>query len=206
MANLLALIMPKRTATKTVTHAPPMAGKQASRQSNHLAIKTVIAAGAVVEGDLRLNENIIINGVVQGDVIADGCLVLIKETGLVTGVVRAAKVYLAGEVRGGVLAKFLRLFPTARVTGSISTHSIVVDMGASLHCSDISSGGVTVDQQQAAAPAARGTGVRSPEESGSESSPVAVTPIATRRMQAAGGVDHSRSEHGIGTSALAEGF
>lgn len=155
MGNFLALLTRNKPVATQVAHAPPISGQNATAgkaASNHLGIKTVIADGSVLEGDLRLKENIIINGTVIGNVIGENCLILIKESGVVTGAVHGDKVYLAGEVRGGVRAHFLRLFPTARIAGSIGAEKLVVDMGASLHCIEVVSGAVTIDQSGATAP------------------------------------------------------
>lgn len=171
MGNFLALLTRNKAVATQVAHAPPMSGQNAAGKSasNHLGIKTVIADGSVLEGDLRLKENIIINGTVVGNVIGENCLILIKESGLVTGAVHGEKVYLAGEIRGGVHAHFLRLFPTSRIAGSIGAEKLVVDMGASLHCTDVVSGAVTIDQPGATTPSS----ARAPE---TPSAPLHVVP------------------------------
>lgn len=147
MSKLIALF--RRPASPIAADLVPLSQPLARRGkpgTNHLGIKTVIDAGAVVTGGLQVKENIIINGVVRGAVEGPSCLVLLKETGLIAGGVHAGQLYVAGEVHGDILAKFVRLFPTARVSGSISADKIVVDLGASIQCKSVSVGSVTIDQ------------------------------------------------------------
>lgn len=120
------------------------------RKGNYLAVRTVIAEGTTIYGSLSIKENTIVKGRIEGDFVAGECLALLKETSVVTGKVEAGQLYIAGEVHGGVRAKFVRLFPTARVFGPIESDKLVVDLGATVHSQDTRVGKAPIDVEPTA--------------------------------------------------------
>lgn len=134
MANFLALLRRKPEPTSTpIVHAPPAPGANQERKGNYLGVRTVIAEGTTITGSLSVQENIIVNGRVEGNLSALECLALLKPTSVVTGLVQAGQLYVAGEVHGGLRGRFIRLFPSAKVCGTIEAERLVIDMGASIH-------------------------------------------------------------------------
>lgn len=121
------------------------------RKGNYLAVRTMIAEGTTIHGSLSIKENTIVKGRIEGDFVAGDCMALLKETAVVTGKVEAGELYIEGEVHGGIRAKFVRLFPSARVFGAIESDKLVVDLGATVHSQDTRVGKAPIDVEPVAA-------------------------------------------------------
>ena len=84
---------------------------------------TLISRDTVVLGDLRFSGTVDVEGLVQGNLIAEAgkdALVRIVEKGRVEGEIRSPSVIVNGEVEGNVYAsKHLELAPKARVKGNV---------------------------------------------------------------------------------------
>lgn len=94
---------------------------------------TVIAQGITVTGTLRGEGVIQVEGVVDGEFDLTGA-VIVAETGLVRGPIKADVVRVAGRVEGGVQAReHMRLEPTGSLEGDVATASLVVEDGGSLN-------------------------------------------------------------------------
>jgi cytoskeletal protein CcmA (bactofilin family) len=90
---------------------------------------TVIAAGTLVEGTLRVKGMLQLDGVVQGTLIADGH-VSVGPEGKVLGDVTADKLSIAGRVEGTVNARgHLHVLATGVVQGGAHYASLEVDRG-----------------------------------------------------------------------------
>jgi cytoskeletal protein CcmA (bactofilin family) len=87
------------------------------------AIKSLIAQGTRIEGDVHFVDGLRIDGEVRGDVRAQGGqsgLLVISALARVDGAVHAAHVIVNGEVVGPVHAtELLELQPKARITGDV---------------------------------------------------------------------------------------
>ena len=97
-------------------------------------LKSLIAQGTRVEGDLLFSEGMRIDGEVVGDVRARAeqpSLLVISETAQVEGTVHADHVIINGTVVGPVhAAELLELQPRARVTGNVHYKSLEMHQGA----------------------------------------------------------------------------
>lgn len=107
---------------------------------------SVLGRGIVVEGTLRCDDALRIDGTFRGSIDATAPLT-IGEPGHVIGDVRARDLFVAGEVDGDLSAELLGLRATARVSGDIECGAITVDNGAWFH------GRVTMKRDEAAADA-----------------------------------------------------
>ncbi|HHV59829.1 MAG TPA: polymer-forming cytoskeletal protein [Clostridiaceae bacterium] len=93
-------------------------------------IDTVIGAKTTLEGNLTSEGTVRVDGIITGDVKAEGC-VYIGESALIKGNVSATDVHLSGTVEGNVHASgLLKLQSTARLYGNIKAQSLVVDEGS----------------------------------------------------------------------------
>ncbi len=93
-------------------------------------IGTVIGPKAVFNGNLSAPETIRIDGIINGDCICEGNLILGTE-GVIKGNIVAQNVTLSGKVTGDIRASGkLELFSTARLTGDISAKSLIIDENA----------------------------------------------------------------------------
>jgi len=91
---------------------------------------TYIAASTKVTGTITGQGAYVFCGVVEGDCDINGPLTL-AEGGRWKGTMKAVDIVVAGTVEGDVVAKQrVEIAGTARVTGSLSGHSIAVAEGA----------------------------------------------------------------------------
>lgn len=97
-------------------------------------LKSLIAQGTRVEGDLLFSEGMRIDGEVLGDVRARAgqpSLLVISETAQVEGTLHADHVIINGTVVGPVhAAELLELQPKARVTGNVHYRALEMHQGA----------------------------------------------------------------------------
>lgn len=97
-------------------------------------IRSLIADGTQIEGNLRFIDGLRIDGAVRGDILADAgkrSLLVISETALVTGEVHAEHVIVNGTVRGPVYASaMLELQPKARIEGDVHYAALEMHQGA----------------------------------------------------------------------------
>ncbi len=97
-------------------------------------IRSLLAAGCVIQGDLRFREGLRIDGAVHGDVRAEPgepSLLVISESGSVEGEVAADHVIVNGRIRGPVLARDrLELQPGARIDGDVHYLHVMAYPGA----------------------------------------------------------------------------
>lgn len=105
--------------------APSVKGADANTTSINL-----IGAGTVIEGDVRSNGDIRIDGTVYGKVISKA-KVVIGNTGIVEGDVSSQNADVSGTVKGKTaVAELLFLKATAKIIGDIVTGKLVVEVGA----------------------------------------------------------------------------
>lgn len=97
-------------------------------------IKSLIAQGSRIEGNLKFTEGLRIDGEVFGDISAQSdqsSILVISEAALVQGQINADHVIINGTVRGPVLAReLLELQPKARIEGDVSYKALEMHQGA----------------------------------------------------------------------------
>jgi cytoskeletal protein CcmA (bactofilin family) len=96
-------------------------------------LKSLIAEGSCLEGNLRFTDGLRIEGLVKGDIYAEEAspsMLVISETAKVTGHVRADHVIINGRVIGQVDADLLELQPKARIDGDVSYKALEMHQGA----------------------------------------------------------------------------
>jgi cytoskeletal protein CcmA (bactofilin family) len=90
----------------------------------------LIGAGTVVEGDIKSNGDIRIDGTVYGAVISKA-KVVIGGTGVIEGDVTSQNADVSGSIRGKTtVSELLFLKASANVMGDIVTGKLVVEVGA----------------------------------------------------------------------------
>lgn len=99
-------------------------------------IRSLIGEGTEVWGELRFTEGLRIDGLVNGDVVAQGdgaSLLVVSEKARVHGKVMAGHVIINGEVHGPVHAsELLELQPKARIEGDVFYESLEMHQGATI--------------------------------------------------------------------------
>ena len=97
-------------------------------------IKSLIAQGTRIEGNMKFDEGLRIDGEVFGDIRANPentSLLVISEAAVVQGEIQADHVIINGTVRGPVHAReLLELQPKARIEGDVSYVALEMHQGA----------------------------------------------------------------------------
>lgn len=98
------------------------------------AIKSLIAQGNIITGNMLFRDGLRIDGEVKGNLHAaegSGSILVISETAVVTGEIRADHVILNGKVCGPVYAShLLELQPKARLDGDVTYKALEMHQGA----------------------------------------------------------------------------
>ncbi len=105
-----------------------------SYSAEGMAVKldTVIGQGAVVNGSIKTEGTLRVDGKVEGEINVAGDL-LIGETGVANANITAQNVTVAGMVKGNITANGkLDLLATGKIYGDISIGDLVVNQGAIL--------------------------------------------------------------------------
>lgn len=104
--------------------------KELSKSSLPHGAVTMLSEGTLIEGALKLDGDVRIDGVVQGD-IEGKKRVVIGEKGKVLGNISCSFLELHGSVNGDVKSKQgARLHATSILKGDLHTPQFSVDMGA----------------------------------------------------------------------------
>lgn len=102
--------------------------------ANHHSDTTLIASGASIEGTIRFNGTLEIEGEVIGDVIAgddERAMIRILESGRVSGDVRAPMIVVNGGVNGNIYSTdHIELAARAAVVGDVHYNLIEMVKGA----------------------------------------------------------------------------
>ena len=97
-------------------------------------IKSLIAQGSLIEGNLKFTDGLRIDGEVVGDIrAADGSasILVISESASVSGQIFADHVIINGRVVGPVHAsELLELQPKAKIAGDVSYKALEMHQGA----------------------------------------------------------------------------
>jgi cytoskeletal protein CcmA (bactofilin family) len=98
------------------------------------AIKSLIADGSEIVGNISFTDGLRIDGIVNGNVLAKdtaSSMLVISETAQVTGEVVADHIIVNGSVKGPVHARLmLELQPKARIEGDIQYAALEMHQGA----------------------------------------------------------------------------
>ena len=98
------------------------------------SIKSLIAQGSCIEGNLKFTDGLRIDGEVIGDISAaegGASILVISESATVTGHIYADHVIINGRVIGPVHAsELLELQPKAKIAGDVSYKALEMHQGA----------------------------------------------------------------------------
>ena len=97
-------------------------------------IKSLIAEGSHISGDIRFTDGLRIDGEVSGDISAQEgqtSLLVVSESARVIGSVTADHIIINGSVKGPVFARhMLELQPKARIEGDVQYTALEMHQGA----------------------------------------------------------------------------
>ncbi|MFW5692376.1 MAG: bactofilin family protein, partial [Chloroflexota bacterium] len=94
-----------------------------------LGFETVLGASSALEGKLKSDGNIRLDGTFTGTLEITGN-VLVGETAKINADIDARNISIAGAVRGNVSGNKIQLLRTARVWGDIAATSLTTEEGA----------------------------------------------------------------------------
>ena len=111
-----------QTTTKKATPArPESAGARKAR----------IGAGLLLKGELYGEEDVVVEGRVEGKITLKQHGVIIEESGRVDADITASSIFVAGEVHGNLHGtEQVVLLKTGRVEGDIHAKSVTLETGA----------------------------------------------------------------------------
>ncbi|MBS3912162.1 MAG: polymer-forming cytoskeletal protein [Hydrogenophaga sp.] len=99
-------------------------------------IKSLIAQGTRIEGNVLFHDGLRVDGEVVGDIRASDerpSILVVSESACVTGQIHADHVIINGMVKGPVLAfDLLELQPKARIEGDVSYRALEMHQGATI--------------------------------------------------------------------------
>jgi cytoskeletal protein CcmA (bactofilin family) len=103
-------------------------------KKNQPPIKSLIAQGSCIEGNLKFTDGLRIDGEVIGEIRAvngSASILVISESACVTGQIYADHVIINGSVIGPVHAsELLELQPKAKIVGDVSYKALEMHQGA----------------------------------------------------------------------------
>lgn len=92
-------------------------------------VDTIISANCVVDGNVRTTQSLKVDGRIEGNVQADG-LIIVGTEGQVHGDINSAQLLVLGQLHGNVKVGSLHLQSTARIHGNIEAEVLQIDPGA----------------------------------------------------------------------------
>ncbi len=96
------------------------------------AIMNVFHKGSTVDGKIRINGSIRIDGKLKGEVEATDA-VIIGETGIIEGDIKAKEANISGKCTGRiVIENCVLLHASAEINGDIKCKKLVVDEGVTI--------------------------------------------------------------------------
>lgn len=104
------------------------AAAEAAPASRKLEPASLVAEGVRIKGDVETKGDLHLDGAVEGDLRVG--LLVIGETGSVSGAIHADAVEVRGRVTGVICARRVKLWATARVDGDISHTELAIEAGA----------------------------------------------------------------------------
>lgn len=99
-------------------------------------IKSLVALGTKIEGNVHFAEGLRIDGEIVGDIrasVGQSSILVISETARIEGTVYADHVIINGQVVGPVHAgELLELQPKAQITGNVHYKALEMHQGATI--------------------------------------------------------------------------
>ena len=121
----------------TKVQSKPNPSKSAPSAKGHVASASIdsnqtclVAQGTQIEGNFTANENVRVDGTIQGEVTCLHRLVM-GASGLIKGIITTQDAVIMGKIDGEITVKgTLHLHASAVVSGKITTRFLIVDEGA----------------------------------------------------------------------------
>jgi cytoskeletal protein CcmA (bactofilin family) len=103
-------------------------------QSKQPPIKSLIAGGTVIAGDIAFADGLRVDGQIQGHLTASKdtpSLLVVSESAIIVGNIHADHVIINGAIQGNVQAdQLLELQPKAKIEGDVTYKALEMHQGA----------------------------------------------------------------------------
>ncbi|UCE56439.1 MAG: polymer-forming cytoskeletal protein [Desulfobacterales bacterium] len=100
------------------------------QKDNSSASTSLLSRNVKIEGEVRGEENLHIDGQIKGSIKLDGNI-LVGDSGVVEADIEAANVVIQGKVTGNVLARQqLEIQPSGQLIGDCKAQSVEINEGA----------------------------------------------------------------------------
>ncbi|TSC93431.1 MAG: hypothetical protein CEN89_106 [Candidatus Berkelbacteria bacterium Licking1014_7] len=105
-------------------------GQKGRNMNQEVQEGTVVGANVKLSGTISDNNDIIIHGTVEGEVVSEKNI-NISPSAKVSGPVKGSIITVAGEVEGDITGyDKTEVLPTAKINGSITTKELIIQSGA----------------------------------------------------------------------------
>ncbi|MBT4592345.1 MAG: polymer-forming cytoskeletal protein [Porticoccaceae bacterium] len=106
-------------------------GVMSADQSAQSAPRAIIGAGVKMEGQIVSRENIVVDGLIKGGIIAEDHQVLVSDSGVVKGNIHASVVLVQGSVTGDITAnQNVVIAASGNIIGNIESPRVTLQDGA----------------------------------------------------------------------------
>lgn len=103
------------------------------QSSAPITVYSILAPGAVIKGDITSDTDLRLDGIMEGNLVSDGKVILGPSSSLV-GNITCSNAEISGLVKGNVIApEQLSLKSQSRIDGSITTSTLIIESGAVLN-------------------------------------------------------------------------
>lgn len=124
-------------SAKSPSSSPASSGGGHNDQKIRSArVDTLIGKGTTIDGDLRFSGGLHVEGVIKGNLAADGddATLILSEHGHIQGEVRVPSMVLNGMIDGDVFASGkVELFEKARICGDVYYNLLEMAVGAEVN-------------------------------------------------------------------------
>lgn len=111
-------------------------GPHGDQKIRSARVDTLIGKGTTIDGDLRFSGGLHVEGVIKGNLAADGddATLILSEHGHIQGEVRVPSMVLNGMIDGDVFASGkVELFEKARICGDVYYNLLEMAVGAEVN-------------------------------------------------------------------------
>ncbi|MBJ6609735.1 MAG: polymer-forming cytoskeletal protein [Candidatus Thiothrix moscowensis] len=115
---------------------PVSGGGHNDQKIRSARVDTLIGKGTTIDGDLRFSGGLHVEGVIKGNLVADGddATLILSEHGHIQGEVRVPSMVLNGMIDGDVFASGkVELFEKARICGDVYYNLLEMAVGAEVN-------------------------------------------------------------------------
>jgi cytoskeletal protein CcmA (bactofilin family) len=91
-------------------------------------VPTLISKGCVVQGYIKANVLVRIDGNVKGDILTEG--LIIGETGFIEGNIETKEIIVFGKIHGNIKADSIEIKSSGKIYGEINTNNLQIEKGA----------------------------------------------------------------------------